>query len=304
MPPASTNRLAYLFLLFTTLFWGGNAIAGKLAVGHIPPMTLTALRWTVAFAIMSVIGFPALRRQWPEVRRNLPVMLMLGAVGFTIFNIALYSALKYTSAINVTIEQSGMPLVIFAANFALFGMRVGPIQLLGFVLSIIGVAITVSGGDLARFATLEINRGDAIMVLAVLAYGGYTVALRYKPALDWRPLMIVMSFSATLTAWPFAIWEQMSETGYAPDLTGYAIVIYTVIFPSILSQVFYMRGVELIGPNRASLFINLVPVFGTLLAIVILGERFHLFHAMALAMVIGGIWLAEHGVKRKIKSGR
>jgi drug/metabolite transporter (DMT)-like permease len=153
-------------------------------------------------------------------------------------------------------------------------------------------------------AALEVNQGDAIMLIAVLAYGGYTVALRYKPALDWQTVMVGMAFAAMVVSWPFAIWENVHGDGYMPDLQGLGVAAYTAIFPSILSQVFYMRGVELIGPNRASLFINMVPVFGTLLAIAILGERFHPYHAIALALVIGGIWLSERSAGRTSKSGR
>jgi len=304
MAAPSASRVAYLLLTATALFWGGNAVAGKLAVGHIPPMTLTALRWTMAFVVILAIGFPHLKKEWPRARRSLPVMLALGAAGFSLFNLALYSALQHTSAINVTIEQSGMPMVIFIANFVLFGMRVGPVQVFGFLLSLVGVAVTASGGDLARLAALDINRGDAIMLIAILAYGGYTVALRYKPAVNWQTLMVVMSFSGMVTSWPFAVWEQLSRGVVMPDMSGFAVAAYTAIFPSILSQVFYMRGVELIGPNRASLFINMVPVFGTLLAIAILGERFHPYHAIALALVIGGIWLSERSAGRTSKSGR
>jgi len=302
MSTPSASRLAYLLLAATALFWGGNAVAGKLAVGHIPPMTLTAVRWTMAFLVILAIGFPQFRKEWPQAKKALPLLLALGAAGFSIFNLTLYSALKYTSAINVTIEQSGMPAIIFVANFLLFGMRAGPVQILGFILSIVGVAVVASGGDPARLAALDINRGDAIMLIAVIAYGGYSVALRYKPALDWRTLMVVMAFSAMVTSWPFALWEQQSASGYAPDMTGLAVAAYTAVFPSILSQVFYIRGVDLIGSNRAGLFINLVPVFGTLLAIVILGERFHLFHAVALALVIGGIWLTERGAGKSAKT--
>lgn len=304
MPSEKASRLAYILLSATALFWGGNAVAGKLAVGHIPPMTLTAVRWTMAFLVILAIGLPKLREEWAQVRRSLPLLLALGATGFAIFNLALYSALQHTSAINVTIEQSGLPMVIFLANFLLFGMRVGPVQILGFLLSLAGVAITASGGDIARLAALDINRGDAIMLIAIVAYGGYSVALRYKPAINWQSMMVVMAFSAMVTSWPFALWEQQTAAGYMPDMTGFAAAAYTAIFPSILSQVFYIRGVDLIGSNRAGLFINLVPVFGTLLAIVILGERFHLFHAVALALVISGIWLAEHGAGKTTNVGK
>jgi drug/metabolite transporter (DMT)-like permease len=303
MPAPSQSRLAYAFLVFTALFWGGNAVAGKLAVGHISPMTLTAVRWTMAFFIILAIGYPHVRKEWVQLRRYLPLLFAYGMTGFAAFNIALYSALNHTSAINVTIEQSGMPMFIFLANFLLFRTGVTAAQIVGFVLSLIGVAVTASNGDLTRLAELDINRGDAIMLLAILFYGGYTVALRYKPNLSWQTLMTVMSFSAMLTALPFAWWEQTYGGGFMPDEKGFAIAAYTAIFPALLAQVYYIRGVELIGSNRAGLFINLVPVFGTLLAIAILGEQFHAYHAIALVLVISGIWMSERKAEKQ-KSGR
>lgn len=303
MPPAQ-SRIAYALLMFTALFWGGNAVAGKLAVGHIPPMTLTAARCTLSFLIVLGVGWPNLRRQWPELKSGMKMLFPLGATGFALFNITLYSALQYTTAINVAIEQAAMPLVIFVANFLLFGMRAGPIRILGFLLSVAGVAITASAGDLSRLAGLQINRGDAIMLVAIMAYGGYTVALRYKPALDWQTVMIGMVFAGMVTSWPFAVWEYLSGAAYWPDLTGLGVVAYTAFIPSLVAQVFYIRGVELIGSNRAGLFINLVPVFATVLAIVILGERFHAYHALAMILVIGGIALSERSADKTQKSGR
>ena len=294
MASSGPDRIAYALLLFTALFWGGNAVAGKLAVGHISPMTLTFARWGAAFAIMLFFGWPQLwRMDRKAIAAHIPLLLAYGVFGFALFNITLYTALKYTSAINVAIEQSGMPIFIFLANFALFGMRVSHAQILGFCLSVAGVALVASNGSLARLAALDINRGDALMLLAVLLYSGYTVALRYKPQIDWKSLIIVMAFSAMLTALPFAVWEQMSGEGIWPDARGLTVAAYTAVFPAILAQVFYMRGVEMIGGNRAGIFINAVPVFGALLAVVILGEQFHAFHALGLLLVIGGIWLAE-----------
>jgi drug/metabolite transporter (DMT)-like permease len=291
-------RNAYVLLLLTTLFWAGNAIAGKLAVGHISPMLLNMLRWMVAGIVLAIIGLPQLRRDWPVVRRNLPVLFSLGAAGFTLFNAALYSALTYTTAINVSIEQAGLPMFIFLANFILYRMGVAPGQIVGFVLSLGGVALTASHGDLTRLAELDVNFGDALMLLAIVFYGGYTVALRYKPEIHWQSMMLVMGLAAFVSAVPFVLWEAARGAAILPDSRGWAIVIYAAVFPSILSQVFYIRGVELIGANRAGLFINLVPIFGTLLSIVIVGEAFHIYHGIALAMVMGGIWLAEHSGRK------
>ena len=291
-------RNAYLLLCLTTLFWGGNAVAGKLAVGHISPMVLTSTRWAMAAAVMLVIGLPQLRRDWPLVRAHLGMIFAIGAVGFTLFNGVFYVAVQYTSVINVSIEQAGMPMLIFLFNFVLYRMRVAPGQILGFTLSFLGVALTAAHGDLTSLAQLDINRGDAFMLLAILLYAGYTVALRYKPELHWKSLMLGMCVSAFIVSLPLAAWEYLSGNAVLPDARGLTIAAYTAIFPSILSQAFYIRGVELIGPNRAGLFINLVPIFGTLLSIMIIGEAFHAYHAFALAMVLGGIWMAEHSGRK------
>ena len=140
------------------------------------------------------------------------------------------------------------------------------------------------------------------MLLAVLLYGGYTVALRFKPAIGWKSLMLVMGSAALITALPFAIWEIASGNVIWPDARGWTVALYTAIGPAILAQVFYIKGVEALGSNRAGLFINMVPIFGTLLSILILGETFRPYHAIALALVMSGIWLSERRTTKKAAS--
>lgn len=287
------HRNAYTLLLLTALFWGGNAIAGKLAIGHVSPLLLTCMRWGVAAILLIAIGWPRLQADWPKVKPKLPLLIILGATGFTVFNVALYTALLYTTAVNVSIEQAGMPMLIFILNFLLFRTKATAVQLIGFGLSIAGVVLTASHGDLARLASLDLNFGDALMLVGVVLYSFYTVFLRYKPDIHWQSMMIVLCVSAFVTSIPFAAAEISAAAATYPDLQGWAVIAYTVVFPSLLSQVFYIRGVEMIGANRAGLFINLVPIFGTLLSIVLLGEAFHAYHAVALVLVFGGIWLAE-----------
>lgn len=291
-------RTAYILLFLTALMWAGNAIAGKLAIGHISPMMLTFSRWAFGLLVIGLIGWKQLRRDWKAARGKLALLFILGASGFAWFNAALYSALLYTSAINVSIEQAAMPMVIMAANFLLFAMRVTWAQIAGFVLSIVGVAIVASHGEPGRLLELDVNRGDALMVVAVLLYSGYTVALRFKPAIHWQSVMIVMVFGAMVASLPFVAWEAASDRLVLPDMRGWAIVAYTALFPSLLSQIFFMRGVELIGANRAGLFINLVPIIGTVLSIVILGEALEPFHAFAMVLVMGGIAMAEISGRR------
>ncbi|MCO6048207.1 DMT family transporter [Mesorhizobium sp. RP14(2022)] len=289
---------AYGLLILTTLMWGGNSVAGKYAVGHVSPMLLTTLRWGLACAILYAVGHRQLRQDWVLVRAKLPILFLLGASGFALFNVALYAALNFTSAINVSIEQAGIPMVIFAANYLFFHQRVGLGQIVGFVAAVLGVALTAAHGEFARLWALDVNFGDALMIIAVLVYSAYTVLLRFRPAIHWLSLIIVLTGSAFLTSLPFMAAEWVLGHGQMPDATGWALVAYICVFPSIIAQLFYIRSVELIGPNRAGLFINLVPIFGTLLAIVLLGEAFYPYHAAALLLVLGGIAVAEWSERR------
>jgi drug/metabolite transporter (DMT)-like permease len=298
------NRTAYILLLLTTLFWGGNAVAGKLAVGHVSPMLLNTARWGLALVILCIIGWPRLVADWPTVRQRATYLLVLGAIGFTGYNAALYSALPHTSAVNASIENAGIPMAIFLANFLAFRLRPTSAQIVGFVVSLFGVALTASHGDLSRLLALDLNRGDVLVLVAVVAYASYAVALRVKPQIHWQSLMIMLALGAFLSSIPLLAAEAYAGGMTPPDTRGWAVILYTTIFASILSQIFFVRAVELIGSNRAGLFVNLMPVFGTLLAVMLLGEEFHLYHAIALALVLGGIWLAETSGRRAAATRR
>lgn len=289
------HKKAYLSLVIATLAWGGNAVAGKLAVGHVSPMMLTFWRWFFAVAIIFAISVPQFIKDWPVVRKNLPILLFLGVVGYVVFNAALYTAVNYTTAINVTVEQAVIPMLIFVINFALFRMKVSWAQILGFTLTLLGGIITAIHGDLSALVTLTVNFGDAIMMIAVVAYAIYTVALRWRPRIDWRTLMAVPAFFAMVFSLPLVFWEYSADRLIWPDAEGWVVVLYTGIFASLIAQVLYIKGVEEIGANRAGLFINLVPVFGTLLSVAIIGESLQLFHVVALALALGGIAIAEWG---------
>jgi drug/metabolite transporter (DMT)-like permease len=291
------NR-AYAYLLLTMLFWAGNAVAGKLAVGHISPMILVTLRWVLAFGALIAIGWKQFLVDWPRVRRHLLLLCLLGTGGFTLFNALFYTALVYTTAINVSIEQAGMPMLVILINFLLFRMRAAWLQLVGAIVTIAGVAITACHGDPRQLLALGVNIGDGLMLIAVVLYSGYTVFLRFKPDIHWKSLMLALSFFSFVTALPLAAWEIGTGRAIYPDLPGWAIAFYVALFPSALAQILYIRSNELIGGNRAALFINLVPIFGTLLSVVLIGEKFQSYHALAIVLVLGGIWLAEHSGRK------
>ncbi len=292
------NSRAYIYLSVTTLFWGANSVAGKLAVGHVSPMVLTTFRWIVALLVILALMLPQVKRDWPKIRRHWLQLLLYGVFGFTAFNALLYTALGYTSAINAVIEQAGIPMLIFVFNFILFRIQASIAQILGFSVTLLGVLITTAHGDLSALRELEFNFGDALMLCACVIYAGYTVSLRWKPALHWQSFIAAPAFGALLSAIPLLLWEVARGAAILPDATGWMIVLYAGIFPSLLSQVLYVRGVEMIGANRAGLFINAIPVFGTLLSVFLIGERMEMFHVAALLLVLGGIAIAEWGRPR------
>lgn len=302
-PARPLNWLAnngVLLLVLTTLFWGGNAVAGKLAVGVISPFVLTALRWALATAILVIIARPHLRRDWPVIRKHFWFLLLLGGIGFSAFNGVLYTALKYTTAINVTILQAGMPMVIFALNFLIFRTATHPAQAFGYAITLAGVLMTAGRGDWRELASLAFNIGDLIMLAAIFIYAGYSVALRSKPAMHWLSFLTALASAALIAAIPMAAFEVVTGTAIWPASPGaWAIVIYTTVFPSSLAQGFFIRGNELLGGNAAGLFLNLVPIFGALLSVIILGEDFRPYHGIALALVIGGILMAQWLAREK-----
>ena len=289
---------AYILLALTTLFWAGNSIAGKWAIGHASPMVLVSVRWMSLMVLLYLLKREQIAADWAAIRPRLGYLLLLGAFGFTVFSVALYYALLYTTAINTTILQGSMPLFVFAASFIFFSSPVSLKQAAGFACSFIGVIIIAARGELANLVSFSINFGDALMFVAVLSYGIYTAALRSKPQVHWTSLMFILCLGATLSSLPMLAFEATQGKTILPDGQGWMVIAYIVIFPSLISQVFYIRAVELIGSNRAGLFINLLPVWGALLAVTLLGEEFRLYHAAALVMIMAGIGFAEYRGKK------
>lgn len=283
----------YLLLFLTALFWAGNSIAGKLAVGHISPFLLTSLRWLLASLVVLPIAYRCLLDDWVLIRRNLLFLFALGVIGFSVFNNLMYSALQTTTAMNASIIQAALPASIFLLNYFFFNVRTSRYQLLGFPITIVGVMAIVAQGQWLVLRQLEFVSGDLLMLLAITFYGLYSALLSKKPTIHWLSFICVLSLSALLSSIPFVMFEFFSGQLILPDQIGYSVVVYSAIFASLLSQVFWIRGIELIGSNATSLFINLVPILGTVLAIVLLGEIPRWYHMLGLAPIVGGIAQAQ-----------
>jgi drug/metabolite transporter (DMT)-like permease len=284
---------AYLLLVLTALLWGGNAVASKLAVGEVSPMALTTLRWLVACGALAIVARRPIAAQWRELMPWRGSIVLMGALGFTAFNALFYAAAHHTSAVNLTIMQGSMPILVLIGSRAAFGTRISWVQVVGMAATLAGVALTASHGNVATLRDLDFNIGDVWMLLACVLYAGYTLGLRNRPPVAGIVYFAALAGVACMTSLPLLAIEVARGTFQWPTPTGIAIIVYVGLFPSLVSQLTFMRAVELIGPGRAGLFINLVPVFGALLAVLVLGEPFAPYQAVALAMVLGGIYVAE-----------
>lgn len=283
-----------LLLVLTTLFWAGNAIAGQLAKGEITPMQLVLLRWVWVTLILWPLFGRQVRAYWDKARPRFWRIALMAVIGFTGFNTLFYVASLYTSAVNIGILQGSMPVFVMLGAFLAHGTRVTGLQAIGVTVTLVGVALVATVGAPWRLLEIDWNPGDLIMLTACAFYAGYAVLLQGRPDIPGPVFFTLMTAIAMVTAIPPAIAEAVLATDYRlPSVDGWLVTLYVAIFPSCLSQIFFLRGVDLIGPGRAGVYTNLVPVFAAALAVVILDEVFATYHALALVLVLGGIALAQ-----------
>jgi len=276
-----------------TLGWGGNTIASRLAVGEVSPMLLVFLRWAVVVIILLITHGKEMKSAFPAIRARLPWIALMGGLGMTAFNALFYIAAHTTTAVNLGIIQSTMPGLILLGSFLIYGARINHIQGIGLVIAFAGVVVVVTQGSLEQLFHLTFNTGDLLMLLACLFYSGYTIGLRSRPNIGGMVMMGYFAIAAWIATIPLVAIETRFTGLIWPDVDGWLIILYVAIMPSFLSQVFFMRGVDLIGPGQAGLYTNLVPIYGAILAVFILGEALHLYHVTALGLVFYGIYLFE-----------
>jgi drug/metabolite transporter (DMT)-like permease len=295
--PGSLWRAAWdrpIFLLsLTALIWAGHSVVGRLAVGQIAPMTLTCGRWALALGPIMFAARGSLKRDFEILRSHWFYVFSMGALGFTAFNALFYIAAHHTGALNMSIIQGAVPALVLIGARAIFGVRVTGLQVLGTSATMLGVTAIAAQGDWSRLASLAFNFGDVLMLVACVLYAGYTVGLRARPAVSALGFLAAMAFAALLTSIPLFVLEIARGEFIWPTGTAWALLAYAALGPAFLAQVLYMRGVQLIGPGRAGVFVNLVPLFGALMAVILLGEKFAAYHVVALALVLGGIAIAQ-----------
>ena len=289
---------AYGFLIFTTWCWGLNAIFSRLAVGEISPMQLVMFRWFGVVTLLAIFARRHILRDWPVLRRHIPFLCLMGACGFTVFNALFYVAGHHTSAINIGILQGSIPIFVLLGSLLVLHQRIGLIQGLGVIMTLFGVIIVASGGDFQQLGKLSVNRGDLFMLIACFFYAAYSIGLSRRPNVSALGLFAVMAMVAWLVSLPLIAFETYQQGWQAPTLQGWVIALLVTLLPSLIAQIFFINSVALIGPGRAGVFVNLVPVFASLMAVLFLQESFETFHAISLLLVLGGIGLSELGKPR------
>jgi drug/metabolite transporter (DMT)-like permease len=292
-PVGWLNNQPYLLLSLTSLFWAGNIVLARFVAGHVPPMTLSCVRWIGAFLMLLPFALPHLKRDWPALRAKLPLMLVLSATGFAFNNAISYWALHYTEALNALLIQSSGPLFVALWSLVLFGVRLTLAQFAGIILSLTGVLVIILRGDLSALASIHFNRGDLMFGGAVLSFGLYSALMPYRPRTHQLSLISFTIGCGAALLFPFSVWEFLNGVTLKPDALTAATMLYVMIFPSTLAYLFFNRGIALIGPNRSAPFLHLVPVFGSAMAILLLGEKLRLFHLIGYALVLAGIVIAS-----------
>jgi drug/metabolite transporter (DMT)-like permease len=296
--PASaswTSRLAdepRLLMVLTGLFWAGNAIVARSVAGEIPPIGLAFWRWAVAALVILPFAWPYVRRDAKALLADWPMLLLLSALGISFFNAGLYLAAQSTTALNIVMLQSAVPVLIVAASYILFRDLVTPRQAVGIAISLVGALTLISHGDFAVLAHFDFNAGDLWMLAASVAYAIYTALLRKRPAVHGVTFLCAICAVGAVLLLPFYV----AETVHARPmpLNGHTLLAvgYVAVLASAVAYYCFNRTVELLGANTAGLTVHLVPVFGTLLAVIILGEQLHVYHLLGIGLIATGILLA------------
>ncbi|MEN3372002.1 DMT family transporter [Dechloromonas sp. ZS-1] len=282
----------YLLLTLTALFWSGNMVLGRGIRADIPPMALAFWRWLIAFLLVLPLALPHLKSQWPQLKQGWKPVFILGLLGVGGYNTFAYVALQYTVATNAVLLNSFIPVATIAISWAFLGKHLRGQEGLGLLLSLIGALTIVARGDLQVLTHLNLNIGDVWMLGAVLIWAIYTVGLAWRPA-GVHPMLMLAAFTAVGLAalFPAYLWEMASGRHINLYPGSLAALAYVGIFPSFVGYIFYNRGVAEVGANKASLFIHLMPVFGTLLSAVFLGEVPFWYHYLGIGLIFAGIWL-------------
>jgi drug/metabolite transporter (DMT)-like permease len=290
---------AWILLILANLFWAANIVLGRGVVGMVPPIALAFWRWFGAFLVAVPFAWPYLKRDLPTLLRHWPLMLILSATGIATYNTMCYIGLTSTTALNVLLLQSAGPLIIIVWAFLLFREWPSPMQVIAVLLSLCGVAVIAAHGSFEALLHLSLNRGDVWILVAMVIYGIYAAMFRVRPAAHPMSFLVATMGIGSMMILPFYLWEYAEGGRVQGSAEALLAMTYIAVFPSFIAYLFFNRGIELIGAARAGQSWHLMPVFGSILAVLFLGEHFYAYHAVGIILIAGGIVLASVKSERR-----
>lgn len=283
---------AYLLLALASLCWSGNHLMGRAIAGQVPPLAITTLRWLLAAAVL----FPFIRAQlaqdWQLIRKHFGVLIYLALVGGALFGAVQFVGLQLTTALNVSVMNSLAPLFIAVASATMFRDRLTGRQLLGIVISMVGVLAIITKLDPGVLTHLSFNAGDVIILINMMIWGVYSASMRWRPAIHPASFMFMFCLISGIAMLPAFGWEYSTGFVLRPTPLTFGSIAFVTLFSTIVAFMCWTRGVELIGPNRAGVFLHLVPIFSALLTGTLLGEPLMGYHVVGFALILTGVWCA------------
>ena len=283
----------WLLLSLCTAFWASNVVASRLAPGEVTPGVLACARWLVPTAILLPVMWRGIVAERAQIAAGWRFIFLASLAAYTLYSLLFFGAGHLTSGVNMSMLCAVVPVLTIVFAWIFLGMSAGPVVLLALALTVGGALVVATRGDFSVIVNFAFNGGDIMMIVASALHAAYTVSLRNRPPLSPLVFFAAMCAVALVTSIPIAATEIALGRAIVPTWKGLLILLYVGIFPTLLSQLFYMRGVELIGPQRTGLFYNFVPVSGALMAVALLGEPIAWYHAAGFVLVLAGIVLAE-----------
>ena len=297
-PPAARARvIAFLLLALANLFWSGNWIIARALRHDIDPLTLNTWRWLIAALALAPFALPGILAQRALIRRSAGLITLLALTGVVLFQLLVYVGLQSTTAVNGVLFNSAAPLFFILCSWVMLRERATRGQIAGMLISFAGIVIILSHGELEQLRQISFNRGDAWILLAMAVWGVYSVLLKRRDAaLGGVLLLFLTSVAGVLLMLPLLVWSAWQGSGVVlrlPAGVEIAAVLYIALAASVGAFMCWNRGVAVLGANAAGFTLHLLPAFGTLLAMLFLGERFHLFHAAGVAAILAGVVVAS-----------
>jgi len=291
----SKKYLAYSLLVLATLFWSGNFIVGKFAtLFQIPPLTLNVFRWISVWIILIPFTFKEIFINLPSIKKNWLVISFMGIITISTFNSVVYFALNYTQVINAVLVLAAIPAATIVLSSLMNIEKTNFFQIFGLFLSIIGIGSIISNGDIQKIISLNFNKGDLWMLVCVFTWALYSTLLKkHKFKFSQFSLIQLMVSVGIIFLIPQFFYEKSIGLEVNFNKPFFLILFYVVVFPAIVAYYCWQKGIEIIGPNRASMFIQLMPLFSAVMAIIIFNEKFELYHFAGAAFIVSGIYLSN-----------